>query len=140
LQGVPYVTVVKVSREDEYEQNNPKPGNRGKRDSQLLVYNFFQYFNCRQLWNPLFEDIKFQTRFCLNIGASEAMYVLAIDCDTEVDKTGILYLVPQLQHDPKLNGMCGYSGVGNPASSFVTISQAFEYWLTHAVLKAVESM
>jgi hypothetical protein len=66
--------------------------------------------------------------------------MLVVDCDTKVVKTGISYLVTQLQHDPKLIGVCRYAGVGNLASSFVVISQVFEYWLTHAVLKAVDSM
>ncbi|KAJ4250161.1 hypothetical protein NW762_011974 [Fusarium torreyae] len=137
FRGVPYVVVVKVGRAD--EQDKPKPGNRGKRDSQLLVYNFFHYVNYRRLWSPLFENIEFQMRVCLDIDASEAMHMLVIDCDTEVQKTGISYLVNKLQNDPRLIGVCGYTGVSNPGGSFVTLSQVFEYWLTHAVLKAVES-
>ncbi|KAF4955347.1 hypothetical protein FSARC_11881 [Fusarium sarcochroum] len=137
FRGVPYVVVVKVGRAD--EQDKPKPGNRGKRDSQLLVYNFFHYVNYRRLWSPLFENIEFQMRVCLDLDASDAMYMLVVDCDTEVQKTGISYLVDKLQNDPRLIGVCGYTGVSNPGGSFVTLSQVFEYWLTHAVLKAVES-
>lgn len=136
--GVPYVIVIKVGRDD--EQVNPKPGNRGKRDSQLLASNFFHYVNYRRFWSPLFENIEFQMRNCLNLDARDAMYMLAIDCDTEVDRTGISYLVDRLQKDHKLVGVCGYTGVGNGMSSFVASSQVFEYWLTHAVLKAVESI
>lgn len=136
--GVPYVVVVKTGRED--EQDSPKPGNRGKRDSQLLAYNFFHYVNYRRFWSPLFESLEFQMRMRLNIDARDALYMLAIDCDTEVDRTGISYLVDRLQNKPKLIGVCGYTGVGNTMSSFVASSQVFEYWLTHAVLKAVESV
>lgn len=135
---VPYVLVVKTGRDD--EQDSPKPGNRGKRDSQLLTYNFFHYVNYRRFWSPLFENIEFQMRHCLNMDARDATYMLAIDCDTEVDRTGISYLVDQLQKDHKLVGVCGYTGVGNGMSSLVASSQVFEYWLTHAVLKAVESI
>ncbi|KAJ5378025.1 chitin synthase [Penicillium cataractarum] len=134
---VPYVIVVKVGRED--EQDKPKPGNRGKRDSQLLVYNFFHYVNYRRFWSPLFENLEFKIRICLNIDARDAMHMLVVDSDTEVEQTGISYLVNQLQKDPKLVGVCGYTGVSNPWGSFVACSQVFEYWLTHAVLKAVES-
>lgn len=136
--GVPYVIVVKVGRAD--ERDSPKPGNRGKRDSQLVAYNFFHYVNYRRFWNPLFENLEFQMRVCLNMDARDAMYMLAIDCDTEVDRTGISYLVDRLQKDHKLVGVCGYTGVGNGMSSFVASAQVFEYWLTHAVLKAVESV
>ncbi|KAL5422851.1 hypothetical protein PMIN04_004366 [Paraphaeosphaeria minitans] len=136
--GVPYVIVVKVGRED--EKDRPKPGNRGKRDSQLLTYNFFHYVNYRKLWNPFFENLEFKMRICLNMDARDAMYMLAIDCDTAVDRTGISYLVDRLQKRPKLLGVCGYTGVSNHMSSFVASSQVFEYWLTHAVLKAVESI
>ncbi|KAH8653776.1 chitin synthase-domain-containing protein [Xylariales sp. PMI_506] len=137
FQGVPYVLVVKVGRED--EKDAPKPGNRGKRDSQLLVYNFFHYVNYRRFWTPLFENLEFKIRSCLNMDACDATYMLVVDCDTEVERTGISYLVDQLQKDPKLLGVCGYTGVSNPRSSFIACSQVFEYWLTHAVLKAVES-
>jgi cellulose synthase/poly-beta-1,6-N-acetylglucosamine synthase-like glycosyltransferase len=136
--GVPYVVVVKVGRED--EKDRPKPGNRGKRDSQLLTYNFFHYVNYRKLWNPFFENLEFKMRICLNMDARDAMYMLAIDCDTAVDRTGISLLVDRLQTNPKLLGVCGYTGVSNHMSSFVSSSQVFEYWLTHAVLKAVESI
>lgn len=136
--GVPYIILVKVGRED--EKDRPKPGNRGKRDSQLMTYNFFHYVNYRKLWNPLFEDLEFKMRTCLNLDARDAMYMLAIDCDTAVDRTGISYLIHQLQKKPKLLGVCGYTGVSNHMSSFVASSQVFEYWLTHAVLKAVESV
>jgi cellulose synthase/poly-beta-1,6-N-acetylglucosamine synthase-like glycosyltransferase len=135
---VPYVIVVKVGRDD--EQDRPKPGNRGKRDSQLLVYNFVHYANYRRLWSPLFENLEFKMRICLNIDARDAIYMLVVDCDTVVQQTGISYLVSQLQNDPKLIGACGYTGVSNPTGSFVASSQVFEYWLTHAVLKAVESL
>jgi cellulose synthase/poly-beta-1,6-N-acetylglucosamine synthase-like glycosyltransferase len=136
--GVPYVIMVKVGRDE--EQASPKPGNRGKRDSQLLAYNFFHYVNYRRFWNPLFENLEFQMRICLNLDARDAMYMLAIDCDTAVDRTGISYLVDRLQNNPSLLGVCGYTGVSNHMSSFVASSQVFEYWLTHAVLKAVESI
>lgn len=138
FRGVPYVVVVKVGRED--EKDSGRPGNRGKRDSQLLAYNFFHYVNYRKLWSPFFENLEFKMRTCLNMDARDAMYMLAIDCDTAVDKTGISYLVDQLQKRPKLLGVCGYTGVSNHMSSFVASSQVFEYWLTHAVLKAVESV
>ena len=136
--GVPYVIVIKIGRDD--EQDSLKPGNRGKRDSQLVAYNFFHYVNYRRFWNPLFENLEFQMRTCLKTDARDAMYMLAIDCDTEVDRSGISYLVDRLQKDHKLVGVCGYTGVGNGMSSFVASSQVFEYWLTHAVLKAVESV
>jgi len=137
-QRVPYVVVIKTGRED--EQDAPKPGNRGKRDSQLLVYNFFHYVNYRRFWSPLFEDIEYKMRNILNLDARDAMHMLVVDCDTEVDKTGISYMVDKLEKDPKLLGVCGYTGVNNPMDSLVACSQVFEYWLTHAVLKALESV
>ncbi|KAH7414558.1 chitin synthase-domain-containing protein [Phaeosphaeria sp. MPI-PUGE-AT-0046c] len=136
--GVPYVVVIKTGRDD--EQMSAKPGNRGKRDSQLLAYNFFHYVNYRRFWNPFFENLEFKMRTSLNMDARDAMYMLAIDCDTAVDKTGISYLIHQLQKSPKLLGVCGYTGVSNGMESYVANSQVFEYWLTHAVLKAVESI
>lgn len=135
---VPYVIVVKIGRDD--EQGRPKPGNRGKRDSQLLVYNFLHFANYHAGWSPLFEDIEYQIRECLDMDARDAMYMLVADSDTEIQPTGISYLVNQLAKDPTLIGVCGYTGVSNPVDSFVACSQVFEYWLTHAVLKALESV
>lgn len=140
---VPYVVIVKVGRAD--EQTNPKPGNRGKRDSQLLVYNFLHYVNYHQNGEkvsapPLFETIDFQMRMRLGIDARYAMYMLVADSDTEIEPTGISYLIHQLEKDQKLIGVCGYTGVSNPVDSVVACSQVFEYWLTHAILKALESV
>ncbi|RAO69373.1 uncharacterized protein BHQ10_005385 [Talaromyces amestolkiae] len=141
---VPYVVIVKVGRSD--EQTNAKPGNRGKRDSQLLVYNFLRYVNYHQRGGggvsaaPLFETIDFQMRMRLGIDARYAMYMLVADSDTEIEPTGISYLVHQLERDQKLIGVCGYTGVSNPVDSVVACSQVFEYWLTHTILKALESV
>ncbi len=47
---VPYIVVVKLGKES--EQSRPKPGNRGKRDSQILLMSFLNRVHHRSPMSP----------------------------------------------------------------------------------------
>ena len=51
---VPMITVVKCGNN---EQDQPKPGNRGKRDSQLILLNFFSRVTYNDRMTALDYDI-----------------------------------------------------------------------------------
>lgn len=48
---VPMLLVIKSGNPD--EQGKPKPGNRGKRDSQLILMNFFSRVTYNDRMTPL---------------------------------------------------------------------------------------
>ncbi|KAJ3366584.1 hypothetical protein GGF31_008005 [Allomyces arbusculus] len=133
--SVPYVVVVKTGLVT--ERTSAKPGNRGKRDSQLIVYKFFHYVNYSSYGSQLFAKIEHQF-LRLGLKAKDAKYVLVADADTKIAPDGLSILVDRMERDPTLLGTCGETCVENKFDSFVAAGQTFEYWLTHAVLKAFE--
>lgn len=52
---VPMILVVKCGNPD--EEGGPKPGNRGKRDSQLILMNFFSRVTYNDRMTPLDYDL-----------------------------------------------------------------------------------
>ena len=135
--GVKYLVVVKTGTQEEY--HSPKPGNRGKRDSQLLVYKFFNHVTTLCYSCPLYYHISSVFRDYIKEDPRLIEFVLVADTDTKVEKTSISYLVDQLVMDTSIAGVCGETTVENGSASFITSTQVFEYWLTHSLLKAFES-
>ncbi|KNE67039.1 hypothetical protein AMAG_12116 [Allomyces macrogynus ATCC 38327] len=121
---VPYVVVVKTGLIT--ERASAKPGNRGKRDSQLVAYA-----------SRLFAKLEYHFDR-LGIQATDAKYVLVADADTKIAPDGLAITVDRMEMNPSFLGTCGETRVKNRFDSLVAAGQTFEYWLTHAVLKAFE--
>lgn len=69
------ILVVKCGNED--EQGKPKPGNRGKRDSQLILMNFFSRVTYNDRMTPLDYDL-FQKITWLMGGATPDYFELCL--------------------------------------------------------------
>ncbi|KAL0574932.1 Chitin synthase, class 3 [Marasmius crinis-equi] len=137
-QRVPVVLVAKCG--NPLEANDPKPGNRGKRDSQIVLMAFLQ--------KVMFDErmTTFEYEFFNNIwrvtGVSPDHYqlVLCVDADTKVFPDSVTRMVSCMVHDPEIMGLCGETKIANKADSFVTMMQVFEYYISHHMTKAFESM
>ncbi|ORX82891.1 hypothetical protein K493DRAFT_292160 [Basidiobolus meristosporus CBS 931.73] len=134
---IKYLLVVKVGLESEREA--AKPGNRSKRDSQLVVYNFFREANGKIRFScPMFAEM-YNSLKRVGCNAKDVEYVLVADADTFIRPNGLDILVQALEKDPKLSGVCGETKVENRTQSYITMIQVFEYFLTHCLLKSFES-
>ncbi|KAG7099987.1 hypothetical protein E1B28_001780 [Marasmius oreades] len=137
-QRVPIVLVAKCG--NPLEADDPKPGNRGKRDSQIVLMAFLQ--------KVMFDErmTTFEYEFFNNIwrvtGVSPDHYelVLCVDADTKVFPDGVTRMVSCMIHDPEIMGVCGETKIANKAETFVTMMQVFEYYISHHMTKAFESM
>jgi cellulose synthase/poly-beta-1,6-N-acetylglucosamine synthase-like glycosyltransferase len=67
-------------------------------------------------------------------------YVLMLDTDTKVDASGMRVLVDYLDSYPFTAAVCGKTNVSNKMHNFISMSQAYEYYITHYTLKAIESV
>jgi len=65
---------------------------------------------------------------------------MTIDADTRVDPASINHMVYALDHDPTVLACCGETQVDNKAQSWVTMIQVFEYYSSHHMKKAFESV
>jgi chitin synthase len=137
-QRVPMVVVVKCGTPE--EAGTSKPGNRGKRDSQIILMSFLQkvMFDERmtELEYEMFNGIWKLT------GISPDFYeiVLMVDADTKVFPDSLTHMVSAMVKDPEIMGLCGETKIANKTSSWVSMIQVFEYFISHHQAKAFESV
>lgn len=133
-------TVVIVKCGNPLEKDATKPGNRGKRDSQLIVMSFFQ----RVLFADRFTELDFEVfhkiNSLMNIWPDKFELCLMVDADTMVKGDSLSYMVTAMQNDHTIMGLCGETKIANKTSSWVTAIQVFEYYISHHLGKAFESV
>ncbi|WVQ83744.1 chitin synthase 1 [Cryptococcus sp. DSM 104549] len=134
----PTIIVVKCGMPSEASEK--KPGNRGKRDSQLVLMNFFSRVTYNDRMSPLDFDMfrKIQTLMGVTPDYFEA--VLMVDADTRVYPDSLKHLVNCMHADNMIMGVCGETRIANKRQSWVTAIQVYEYFISHHLVKAFESV
>lgn len=135
---VPYIVVVKVGKES--EQSKTKPGNRGKRDSQVLLMSFLNRVHHRSPMNPLELEMFHQINNIIGVDPELYEYLLMIDADTSVREDSLNRLVAACANDAKIAGICGETSLENEERSWWTMIQVYEYFISHHLAKAFESL
>lgn len=133
---VPYIVVVKVGKPSERQ----KPGNRGKRDSQLILMRFLNKVHFNSPMTPMELEIYHQIKNVIGVHPSYYEFVLMVDADTEVKKDGLNRLVSCFVHDSRIIGLCGETLLSNAKDTWVTMIQVYEYFISHYLIKAFESL
>jgi chitin synthase len=133
---VPYLVIAKVGAPNEGQ----KPGNRGKRDSQLVLMQFLNRVQYNAPMNPMQLEMYHQMRNIIGISPELYDYVLMVDADTEVMPDGLNYLVSSMSHDAKIIGVCGETTLANEKDTWVTMIQVYEYFISHHMIKSFESL
>ncbi|KAJ2160360.1 hypothetical protein GGF46_002308 [Coemansia sp. RSA 552] len=133
---VPYLVVVKCGT----PQERTRPGNRGKRDSQIMLMGFFNkvYFDAPM--TPLELEIYHQIKNVIGVSPALYEYVLMLDADTVVFPDSVSRLVGAMNHDTKIIGICGETTLANAKQSWATMVQVYEYFISHHLTKAFESL
>ena len=135
---VPYIVVVKVGKES--EQTKPKPGNRGKRDSQLLLLSFLNRVHHRSQMSPLELEMFHQINNIIGVDPELYEYLFMVDADTSVKEDSLNRLVASCANDAKIAGICGETSLENEERSWWTMIQVYEYYISHHLAKAFESL
>lgn len=135
---VPYLVVVKVGKES--EQSKPKPGNRGKRDTQILLMSFLNRVHHRAPMNPLELEMFHQINNIIGVDPELYEYLLMVDADTSVSEDSLNRLVSACAHNAKIAGICGETSLENDEKSWTTMIQVYEYFISHHLAKAFESL
>ncbi|KAI9851183.1 MAG: hypothetical protein M1838_004293 [Thelocarpon superellum] len=135
---VPYVVVVKVGKES--EQSKAKPGNRGKRDSQIMLLNFLNRVHHRSPMSPLELEMFHQINNIIGVDPELYEYLLMVDADTSVKEDSLNRLVAACANDAKIAGICGETSLQNEEYSWWTMIQVYEYYISHHLAKAFESL
>ncbi|KAK0557735.1 Chitin synthase, class 8 [Tilletia horrida] len=133
---VPYLVVVKCGKPVERQ----RPGNRGKRDSQLVLMRFLNKVHFGLPMNPLELEMYHQIKNVIGVNPSFYEYVLQVDADTEVDPLCLNRFVSAFTNDKKVIGLCGETSLSNAKKSIITMLQVYEYYISHYLAKAFESL
>ena len=132
-----YIVVVKCGLPAE-ATTSAKPGNRGKRDSQLIVMGYYNRIHYGRELTELDSAIQ-RAMVDLNLQADMVRFLMAIDADTRVDTMSITHMVYGMDKKEKVLALCGETKVDNKSSSWVTMIQVFEYYNSHHLKKAFEA-
>ncbi|RIA89413.1 Glycosyltransferase Family 2 protein [Glomus cerebriforme] len=135
---VPMILVVKCGTPE--EQGKPKPGNRGKRDSQLILMNFFSRITYNDRMTALDYDLFRKIHHLMGITPDFFEIVLMVDADTKVYPDSLRLLINCMCNDPLIMGLCGETKIANKRDSWVTAIQVFEYYISHHLGKGFESV
>ncbi|ORX61281.1 hypothetical protein DM01DRAFT_1299183 [Hesseltinella vesiculosa] len=135
---VPMILVVKCGGPN--EQGKPKPGNRGKRDSQLILMNFFSRVTYNDRMTPLDYDLFQKIKYLTGVTPDVYEVVLMVDADTKVYDTSLRVLVNCMVNDNLIMGLCGETKIANKRDSWVTAIQVYEYFISHHLAKGFEAV
>jgi len=135
---VPVMVIVKCGTPAEAKA--AKPGNRGKRDSQLLLMNFLSRVTFDDRMTPLDYDMFKKIKHICGVTPDKFEIVLMVDADTKVLPTSLSYMVTAMINDPMIMGLCGETRIANKTTSWVTWIQVFEYYISHHLGKCFESL
>ncbi|KAF4613327.1 hypothetical protein D9613_010804 [Agrocybe pediades] len=133
---VPYLVIVKLGKPTE----RSRPGNRGKRDSQLLLMHFLNKVHFNSPMNPLELEMYHQIKNVIGVNPSFYEYLFMVDADTTVEPMSVNRLISAMIHDKKLLGCCGETELSNAKQSLITMMQVYEYFISHHMAKAFESL
>ncbi|PGH26774.1 hypothetical protein AJ80_01538 [Polytolypa hystricis UAMH7299] len=137
-QRVPMMVIIKTGTPDEAKKS--KPGNRGKRDSQIILMSFLQ----KVMFDERMTELEFEIFNGLwNItGISPDFYemVLMVDADTKIFPDSLTHMIAAMVKDPEIMGLCGETKIANKSESWVSMIQVFEYFISHHLSKSFESV
>ncbi|CAK5269379.1 unnamed protein product [Mycena citricolor] len=155
-QRVPIVLIAKCG--NPLEAGDSKPGNRGKRDSQMVLMSFLEKVMFDERMTTL--EYEFFNALWGVTGVSPDKYelVLCVDADTKAFPDSLSRMVACMVHDVSIMGLCGETKIANKADSWVAMIQGevpehvvlhsadidntavFEYYISHHLTKAFESL
>jgi len=103
------------------QTGSAKPGNRGKRDSQLVIMGYFnRVYHGRELTelDAAIEDALID----LNMQSDDMRLLMTIDADTRVEELSVTHMTYAMNQNDRILALCGETKVDNKWQSWVTVS------------------
>ncbi|KAL7748812.1 hypothetical protein RI367_005725 [Sorochytrium milnesiophthora] len=133
---VPYLVIVKVGKPSETQ----RPGNRGKRDSQMVLMRFLNKLHYDYAMSPLELEMRHHIQNIIGVDPKWYEYMLMVDADTTVYPDSLSKLVSLCMTDTNIVGCCGETRLLNEKNTMITMIQVYEYFISHHLSKAFESL
>jgi chitin synthase len=90
--------------------------------------------------SPLELEMYHQIRNIIGVNPTFYEFLLQIDADTVVAADSATRMVSAFLDDTRLIAVCGETALTNAKSSFITMIQVYEYYISHNLSKAFESL
>jgi chitin synthase len=123
-QRVPMILIAKCG--SPAEKDDKKPGNRGKRDSQIILMSFLQKVMFDERMTHLDYEIFNSIWRVAGITPDKYESVLMVDADTKIFPDSLSRLISCMAKDPEIAGLCGETKIGNKTDSWVSMMQGKE--------------
>lgn len=136
--SLPYIVLVKTGNDTEKDKN--KPGNRGKRDSQILLMRFLHNIYARNTLTEFEYAMYHEMKDVLGVSPEMYEFMLMVDADTAISEESMNKLVYHMIKDENISGLSGETLVANENESWAARIQPYEYFISHHLAKAFESM
>ena len=123
---VPMMVIVKMRHSGRGSSREHRPGNRGKRDSQIILMSFLQ----KVMFDERMTELEFEMFNAIwkVTGISPDFYevVLMVDADTKIFPDSMSHMISAMVKDPEIMGLCGETKIANKRASWVSMIQVFE--------------
>ncbi|ORY08401.1 hypothetical protein K493DRAFT_250389, partial [Basidiobolus meristosporus CBS 931.73] len=134
---IAYVVVVKCGNPMEIRY----AGNRGKRDSVLIMWNLLEgLLDPHNKLTPLEYELYHHINNVIGMDPRSFQYALVLDADTYVTPGALSKLIDRMDQNQQLMALSGHVKPANPSDSFITMLQVYPFFMTHHFKPAFESM
>ena len=106
----------------------------------MVIMRFLNRVHYNAPMSPLELEMHHQIRNIIGVNPTFYEFMLQIDADTIVAPDAATRMVAAFLHDTRLIGLCGETALTNAKSSFTTMIQVYEYYISHNLSKAFESL
>lgn len=90
--------------------------------------------------SPMELEVHHQIRNIIGVNPTFYEFILQVDADTEVSADSGTRMVAAFLADTGIIALCGETGISNAKHSFITMIQVYEYYISHNLAKAFESL
>lgn len=106
----------------------------------MIVMRFLNRVHYNHPMSPLELEMHHQIRNVIGVNPTFYEYMLQIDADTVVAPDAATRMIAAFLHDTRIIGLCGETALTNAKSSIITMIQVYEYYISHNLSKAFESL
>ena len=106
----------------------------------MILMRFLNRVHYNLPMTPMELEMHHQIRNVIGVNPTFYEFLLQIDADTVVAPDSATRFVASFLHDTRLIGVCGETALTNAKASMVTMIQVYEYYISHNLTKAFESL
>jgi chitin synthase len=106
----------------------------------MILMRFLNRIHYNLPMTPLELEMYHQVRNIIGVNPAFYEFCLQIDADTVVKDDSAKRMISAFMQDTRLIGVCGETALTNAKASMVTMIQVYEYYISHNLTKAFESL